>query len=162
MSSLSSPRIRLPAAGLAAAFLGLGGLLVWRAWPLLFPEIRLLAPLDPACELRRAPCLARFPDGGRVYFSLEPRDLPVLAPLQIEVRLEGMTARALEVDFAGTDMNMGYNRVTLTREDESGRWRGQTRLPVCVREVMGWEARVLLWTEAGLLAAPFRFETDRR
>jgi hypothetical protein len=35
-------------------------------------------------------------------------------------------------------------------------------LPVCVRERMTWEARVLLHLPDGTLAAPFRFETTRR
>jgi hypothetical protein len=34
-------------------------------------------------------------------------------------------------------------------------------LPVCVRDRMTWEARVLLQFPQRLLAAPFRFETLR-
>jgi hypothetical protein len=32
-------------------------------------------------------------------------------------------------------------------------------LPVCVRDRMTWEARVLLTTPRGLIDAPFRFTT---
>jgi hypothetical protein len=34
-------------------------------------------------------------------------------------------------------------------------------LPVCVRDVMSWEAKILIRTQEGLTAAPFRFDTYR-
>ena len=141
------------AALIAAAF--------YKAWPLLYPEVVARAQLDPACDLRTGPCTARFPGGLEVRFGIEPRSLPPLEPLRVTADLEGTDARSVEVDFAGTDMNMGYNRVVL-KETQSGRYEGQGMLPVCVRSRMGWEAKVLLHTPAGILVAPFRFETISR
>ena len=94
-------------------------------------------------------------------FGLEPKDLPLLEPLAIEVRLDRLRADAVEVDFAGVDMNMGYNRPRLSHDDDS-RYLGTTVLPVCVRHRMDWEARVLIRTPDGLMAAPFRFSTFKR
>ncbi len=130
---------------------------LYRVWPILFPPVVAIAPLVPSCDLRRGPCTGSLPEGGKVRFGIEPRSLPVLQPLALRVRIEGLGARAVEVDFAGTDMNMGYNRVQL--EAGSGDWQGQVTLPICVRNRMNWEAKVLLTTDLGLMAVPFRFTT---
>lgn len=99
-----------------------------------------------------------MPGGGKVQFGIEPRSIPVLRPLALTSRVEGLNPRSVEVDFAGTDMNMGYNRIALESVGEGG-WKGEATLPVCVRSRMSWEARVLLHTDAGIMAAPFRFDT---
>jgi hypothetical protein len=140
--------------------LALIAVLVYRAWPMLFPPVTAAAPLDSDCDLRAGPCTGRLPGGGSVRFRIEPESIPVLRPLILTVQLDGIDAHGVEVDFAGTDMNMGYNRVSLTKETPSG-WRGEGMLPICVRQVMRWEATVLLDTEQGLMAAPFRFDTYR-
>ncbi len=48
-------------------------------------------------------CTARFADGTEVRFGLEPRTLPLVAPLRIAVDVHGNEANSVEVDFAGTD-----------------------------------------------------------
>ncbi len=131
---------------------------VYKIWPQLNPKVAELAQLSHDCDLRAGPCSNVFSDGGSVSFGIEPRDIPVVQPLSLEVRLEGIEADRVEVDFQGTDMNMGYNRAELA-QDGSGRFIGKGMLPVCVRYAMEWEAKVLLHTGRGLLAAPFRFIT---
>lgn len=126
--------------------------------PLLNPEIAATAPLDPECDLRAGPCSALFTGGGKVSFGISPEAIPVVEPLRLEVRLEGLEARDVEVDFQGVDMNMGYNRTEL-QPSGADHFSGTGMLPVCVRHAMEWEARVLLHTDRGLLAAPFRFIT---
>ena len=127
-------------------------------WPLLHPVAALVAPLDDACDLRKGPCESAFPDGTRVTFGMMPRRIPVVEELHISVHTEGIDARRVEVDFSGVDMNMGFNRVTLARTGP-GEFSGPGMLPVCVRARMTWEAKVLLHTDTGLMAAPFRFDT---
>ena len=131
------------------------------AWPLLNPTVVATAPLDPGCDLRRGPCVVTLPNGAAVRFALEPRTIPLLEPLTIDVHVAGMRALGVQVDFAGVDMNMGYNRPSLVAEGE-GRYVGKTVLPVCVRHRMDWEARVLIRTADGLVATPFRFSTFKR
>jgi hypothetical protein len=77
-------------------------------------------------------------------FSLEPRPIPVLKPLRLEVRVAGFKADSMEVDFAGEDMKMG-----------------QTSLPVCVRDKMSWQSTILVESDGKQIAVPFRFETKR-
>jgi pimeloyl-ACP methyl ester carboxylesterase len=137
----------------------IGGL-VYRTLPLLYPEVTERAVADPLCDLRAGPCTARFPSGGTVRFGIAPRDIPVLKPLGLEVEIEGLTPAGVEVDFAGADMNMGYNRVRLEAAGP-GRYQGEGILPICVRHQMTWEAKVMIQTARGYLVAPFRFYSLR-
>ncbi len=130
---------------------------------MLFPEIAESAPLDADCDLRASPCVAEFPGGGSIRFSIEPRSIPLVETLQLAVEAQGLEMQAVEVDFSGVDMNMGFNRVLLSpgQGETAAIAAGQGILPVCVRNRMAWEAKVMVQTGRGLLMAPFRFETYR-
>lgn len=104
--------------------------------------------------------MARFPRGGTISFEIVPRTIPILSPLRLDVEIQGLDVRSVEVDFVGVEMKMGFNRIALTRMQPS-HYAGQATLPVCASSRMTWEARVLIQTPDGLLAAPFRFETTR-
>ena len=139
---------------------------VYKAWPLLYPQTAERAPLNPDCDLRLGACSVRFQSRGSVRLDIHPRGIPVLRPLQIQVELDALpTPQRVEVDFAGFDMDMGYNRVVLHAGSDpggdTGSYSGSGMLPICVRDRMTWEARVLLYLPDGILAAPFRFETRR-
>ena len=131
---------------------------VYKAWPILFPEVAVSAQADPNCDLRAGPCISPMPGGGSISFSIEPRTIPVIEPLQLQVEITGLNAESVEVDFSGTDMYMGFNRVKL-KATGKGRFTGDGRIPVCVRDAMEWEAKVMVRTDQGLYIAPFRFIT---
>jgi hypothetical protein len=133
---------------------------IYKAWPILFPQISHSAVVDPDCDLRKAPCESLINDEVEVIFSIEPRDIPLVTPLKLEVEISGVDADRVEVDFAGVDMNMGYNRVAL-QSGSGGHFAGEGMIPVCVMDSMIWEAKVLISTKQGLLSAPYRFVTVR-
>ena len=143
------------------AFLAVAAGAFHLAWPLLNPAVIATAPLDPTCDLRQGPCDSLLPSGAGVRFGLEPRTIPLLEPVRIDVEVRGMNTLGVDVDFAGFDMNMGYNRPVLSSRGD-GRFSGEVTIPVCVRSRMEWEARVLVRTPAGLMAAPFRFWTFKK
>lgn len=156
-----------------------------KLWPLLQSPVSERAPLNPSCSLHAGPCSVRFDSGGEVVLEIVPRAIPAVHPLQIQVTLRNLPApQSVEVDFAGVEMDMGFNRTRLRSRLDTGmrespgpvvdrrpgaplarpgplQWSGQGMLPVCVRDRMTWEARVLLQFPQRLLAAPFRFETVR-
>ncbi len=136
------------------------GVAAWKAWPLLHPEVVASAPLDPACDLHAAPCTSKLPGGGQVTLELTPRPVRPMAPLTITATVRGRETEAMEVDFQGVEMNMGFNRPALADLGD-GRFSGGGMLPVCVRDDMAWEARLLIHTAEGLIDAPFRFTTHR-
>lgn len=139
-------------------FLVVAGVATYKVWPLLHPELIAEAAVDPGCDLRAGPCAGILPDGGRISFAISPRDIPVIKPIRFQVDLQGVDAREVEVDLQGVDMNMGYNRPRLDARGE-GHFAGDAIIPVCVRDAMEWEARVLVHTDQGTVSAPFRFIT---
>ncbi|MES9900920.1 MAG: hypothetical protein ABW148_18135 [Sedimenticola sp.] len=137
-------------------FVAVAGVAIYKVQPLLNPKIVSLAALDGECDLRAGPCSSELPGGGRITFGIEPLTLPLLKPLQLQVNVEGVDAESVEVDFIGIGMEMGFNRPALSAST-AGRFSGEGILPVCVRDAMEWEARVLVQSDRGLVAAPFRF-----
>jgi len=133
----------------------------FQVWQQISVNITATAPLDPACDLQKTPCEAVFPGGGQLIFSISPQPIKGLKPLQLQVQTEGLDVRSMAVDFRGLGMNMGFNRPSLAR-DSAGRYSGSGVLSVCILERMAWEATVLVTTDKGILAAPFRFETTRK
>jgi hypothetical protein len=55
-------------------------------------------------------------------------------------------------------MNMGLHHLALS-EYGSGRFAGETTLPVCVTGKMVWQATVLVAAERKNISVPFRFES---
>lgn len=127
---------------------------------MLKPGIAAKAELDDSCDLRKGSCISSLPGGGTVTFSIAPKTIPILRPLKLDVKVEGVDVSRVEVDFTGIGMDMGYNRPELkpvTRDE----FMGKAILPVCVRSRMDWEAKVLLQTPRGLISAPFHFYTKK-
>ena len=115
---------------------------------------------DLSCNLRAGPCRLPLPDGGGVELDILPRSLAPMAPLQLEVRVSGALLEARWIEFAGINMDMGFNRASLTRR-APGQFTGSGMIPVCVSDRMIWEARVMLSGDGGWISAPFRFDVVR-
>ncbi len=140
-----------------AAVVALGGAGYWLA-PLLVPKTDVTLPLS-ACNLNAGPCTIALPGGGTVDVAIDPRPIPALKPLRVLAVASGARIDRIEVDFAGVDMKMGYNRPQLENLGE-GRFAGQGNLPVCISGRMPWEATVLIETGRTVIAAPFRFDVE--
>ena len=118
-------------------------------------------PLDAACDLQQGPCSVALPQGGRLRLELSPRPVKVMSSLSIGVEVLGAAQAAkVLVDFAGVDMNMGFNRPQLDAVGD-GRFSGETMLPACVTGRMTWRATVLLESDGRRVAAPFHFDAGR-
>ena len=115
---------------------------------------------DNPCSLRERECTQSLKDGGKVSFSIEPKDIPMLKPLAINVKLDGIQASKIEVDFIqqDDDLSLGYNRPALEKVSDS-EFKGRAFLALCANDKMIWEAKVLLHTKQGLKVAIFHFLT---
>lgn len=120
------------------------------------PTVRVA--LQASCDLHRGACHSAIPDLGNIMLSITPRKIPLLRPLQIQVRIDFKDVRKLAIDFRGVDMNMGYNRFEL-KKSATGVYSGEAMLPVCTRTHMLWEARVLVQRTDSVVSIPYRFET---
>lgn len=134
------------------------GVVGYKLSPLLMPKADMTIAPVAGCDLHRMPCSALLPDGGRLTLSLTPRPIPLTQPIEMAVRVEGLAPDQVQIDFAGVDMAMGFNRPTL-KANGPGQFAGLTTLPVCVTGRMTWQATVLLETGKQRLAVPFRFVT---
>jgi hypothetical protein len=121
------------------------------------PRATIELPHVGNCDLNRGPCTSALPSGGSIELAIEPRPVPVLEPLALRVRMDGIQADAVEVDFAGVGMNMGYNRPRLARAGPD-EFTGSATLPVCITGAMAWDATVLVQAGRRTISAPFRFE----
>jgi hypothetical protein len=125
-------------------------------------QVRELARAPASCDLHQGACTARFAAGGQVQLEIQPAEIPLVKPLRVQVQLADMDApQRVELDFKGVDMDMGFNRFPLEPSARAGFYHGNAMLPLCVRQRMQWEARVLLLDADGTRAAAFRFETHR-
>ena len=95
-----------------------------------------------------------------MVFSIMPQPVPLMRPLQLAVEVVGLDARGVAVEIRGLNMDMGLNR-TLLAKSHTGRWKGETILPLCSQRLMEWEAGVRLITEQGRFEVPFLFATKR-
>lgn len=143
----------------------LGLFVIWLVWAVNVwfddkPVLSRTLPLDPSCDLRAGPCETSLPEGGKVSFAIAPRSIPVVKPLQLEVFVDDQSIDQVSVDISGVDMNMGTNLVKMISQG-NGSFTGNTSLSVCIRDVMEWEAKVLLRKGNDITQVPYRFITTK-
>ena len=127
--------------------------------PLLLPTADVTVQPDAACDLHRVACEVALPGGGKMTLRMQPQPIPMVKPFQVEVKLDGVSASRVEVDFSGVDMNMGLNRVELSARS-AAIYVAEATLPVCITGQMDWQATVLLETAGQRIAVPFRFTSS--
>lgn len=126
--------------------------------PMLLPKADVTIRPDPVCNLQQQACAVTLPSGGRVELSMAPQPIPMVKPFEVTVATSGFSPSRVEVDFAGIDMNMGYNRPQLVERGD-GRFSGEATLPVCITGAMDWQATVLIETGSERIAVPYRFSS---
>lgn len=92
------------------------------------------------CDINQGPCRVTLADGRTGEFAITPRPVALMQPLTLAWRDPALppTAR-ISVEFDGTEMSMGFNRVNL-QADAAGVFRGTAILPVCATGAMRWQA----------------------
>ena len=127
-------------------------------------DIIFQAEPDLNCDLQKSVCSVSIPGDGEISFSIEPRPIPLVTRINLNVSIKSIKAEAVSVDFQGTSMNMGPNNVALKSkvlgEDHSS-FQGTGMLPVCIRNSMQWKAQVYVQTDEGIIVAPFIFVTHK-
>ena len=119
-------------------------------------------PLLTDCDLHQQACRHQQ-NGQQVNLSLSPQPVPIARPINVQVELAGFEdVSKIELDIAGINMYMGYNRVNLSAQSDH-LFSGQTMLAFCTNEVMQWQVTVLVHDHAGLVTQiPYLLETRNR
>lgn len=105
------------------------------------------------CNPAQQACVATLSNGRQIEFAIEPRPVRPLETMRVTVATPDPDIQSIDVDFKGTDMDMGYNRVKLARGQQG--FSGQAMLPVCVTGTMTWTVTVLLTSATQRIAVPF-------
>ena len=124
--------------------------------PLLLPKADVTIRPDPICDLHRQACTVSPPAGGTVELAMGAHPIPMVKPFRISVTTRNFSPSRVAVDFAGLEMNMGFNRVELASHND-GSHVGEASLPVCITGQMEWQATVLIETGSERIAIPYRF-----
>lgn len=118
-------------------------------------------PPHAGCDLHVHPCAAMLGDKGRITLAVDANgQINALDIVPLEVKVEGIDAHHVSVDFVGRDMDMGIHRFGLTAND-AGHFHGQGQVGICTQAVMPWRARVILDTPHGKLGSWFDFDVIR-
>jgi len=92
-----------------------------------------------------------------IEVSLPAKEIKALKAFPVRVRLKGIQARRVTVEFQGVDMYMGFNRITLKKQAE-GVFGGSAELVACITGRMLWEADVRVYgSEGPVKGLLFRF-----
>ena len=136
------------------------GVVAYKLSPLLLAEADLTINPVSDCDLNRQSCSVDLPGGGQVALAFSSSPIPVMQSFGIKahvVDLGNEAVEAVEIDFAGADMNMGFNRQPLIVSGD-GKYTGEAMIPVCTTGRMRWQTTLLIKTSRRQIAVPFLFE----
>lgn len=121
-------------------------------------EYDTLAPLW--CEPQAGPCVYRYPPGGSIRLSLEPKErIRPMEPLTATIDFPDGEMSASSLLLTGLNMEMGQNRFAFHREGDA--YSARIMIPVCTLDRMEWSALVKLTIRGQRVAVPFHFAVER-
>ncbi|WP_145912519.1 hypothetical protein [Endozoicomonas montiporae] len=137
--------------------------------PGLLQQRTLLSSEDKAREFHRtfcrvsAGCRLDIHD-GTIELFIEPYTMPVLQPLQIDVKIVGVKPESVSMEFIGRDMAMGlmpHNLELLEHSTNFWFYRGEAMITFCpVDRNMVWLARVVVESDQLIRTMVFELENQ--
>ncbi|MBD3612491.1 MAG: hypothetical protein HUJ13_08815 [Hydrogenovibrio crunogenus] len=117
-------------------------------------------PVHTTCKLDASACTTSV-ENQSITLDIQPKPIRVARMLNVRVKLTGIQAEKVELDIAGQNMYMGYNRVTLTPvKGQPHLYEGQSMLAFCTNDKMDWHLSVLVTQkDQPLIQAPFALTT---
>jgi len=120
-----------------------------------------IAPLAQNCNLHLAPCNS-FVDNHEIRLDITPKPVPIAKALTFNATLADLPVAQVQLDINGSNMYMGYNRITLTQQDK-GQWNGKSLLAFCTTDEMQWQLTLMVdLTDGRQLQIPFPLTTPYR
>ncbi len=117
-------------------------------------------PMVENCSLHNQACLASNGEQS-IRLKISPDPIPIAMPLGIELNVKNIQAEKIELDISGANMYMGYNRVTLIPDGDTGRYIGTTMLAFCTVEKMQWKITLIVHQKDGTeIQIPYLLETQ--
>ena len=117
-------------------------------------------PTVKDCDLHHQTCSA-INEGQTVSLKISPDPIPIAIPLGIEIFTKNIAADKIELDISGTNMYMGYNRITLIPDEANTRYIGSAMLAFCTTGEMQWQITILIHQKDGTqIQVPYLLETQ--
>ena len=123
------------------------------------PQVKTsILPLANNCQLHTGNCLIEH-NGMSVRLSISPQPIPIAKALTITADIQGVAPTQVQLDINGSNMYMGYNRVSLTPTSGT-QWTGKSILSFCTIDEMQWQLTLLIDLADGQqIQAPFPLVT---
>lgn len=110
------------------------------------------------CQLHTGDCIIEQ-DGIRIGLSITPQPIPIAKSLSVSAEIEGVEAAKVQLDINGSNMYMGYNRVSLAHTEDN-LWQGKSILSFCTIDEMQWQLTLLIdLVDGRQIQAPFPLVT---
>jgi hypothetical protein len=145
-------------------------------WALVLPAVTLLSALflwwtqqtpaqnitslalAKACNLHQQACYNAYQD-IKLSLDITPKPIPIAKQLAVSAHIEGVIPIQVQLDINGSNMYMGYNRITLKQQTD-GSWTGKSLLAFCTTDQMQWQLTLLIdLADGSQLQAPFPLTT---
>lgn len=111
------------------------------------------------------PCVNITQGCGNDMLTIRFAEAPqVMKPLNVNLHLNRPSnVRAVSIDFAMQNMEMGLNRYRLISDQKSDHWQAEVTLPVCVQGRSDWSMLIELETEDDVqrFQMPFSAKANR-
>lgn len=122
------------------------------------PQNLYTLPVNQSCNLHMAKCHTTFANND-ISLDITPKPIPIAKTLQIHTQIEHLPVVKVQLDINGSNMYMGYNRVSLTKQND-GSWTGKSLLAFCTTDKMNWQLTLLIDLADGhQIQAPFLLST---
>jgi hypothetical protein len=110
------------------------------------------------CQLHTGDCLIEQ-EGVSVRLTISPQPIPIAKALNVTAQIQGVDAVKVQLDINGSNMYMGYNRISLAHT-EGNLWQGKSILSFCTIDEMKWQLTLLIDLPDGhQIQAPFPLVT---
>ena len=109
-----------------------------------------------ACDFQQESCMV-IRENQQIILAIETEIIASFSPLEFRVKLVGLGADEVAIDFQGVDMFMGINQLDLTRQTD-GSYTGTKILSGHVDQSMMWRAKVFVRRNDTITAGWFDFE----
>lgn len=113
------------------------------------------------CQLHTQPC-TNSDNQQQVTISIKPNDpVPVAQMLSFKVETTGINIKNMQLDIAGINMYMGFNRVKLSPTTKND-YVGNTMFSFCTTSKMEWLITVIIHPIKGAdIHVPFKIVTKQ-
>lgn len=109
------------------------------------------------CDLQKEECRVVLSDGSEIEFSITPKEIPLLKPIEFNLKTKGIDSDEVEFRIFGKNMDMGVYSFKL-KKVTNGEYKGRGLIPSCVID-MKWQGDLIIEKPTEKIGASFEFET---